>query len=251
MLSVVFLAVGAFVSSPAFGQSPNPSSGKPNSSVMPTYIEEFFLSEAVRNQDKGDLQMTFGVDSRDHLGSNAVLQLEYGLTDRLQVSSEVPYGITAEHYAEVPEGWSSATVGVQYQLVQRRTFTLTAGMGVSFPFNSKSESSWEPSMLVARSFGRLQLHGSVIGEFENGSKSFAYNIASVYPVRRHWFPTLEWNGRRLLGRNAFYATPGVYRHYGRGLEIGVGVPVGIGGVASSGGIVVKITWEFKEDRDRD
>ena len=251
MLSVVFLAVGAFVSTPAFGQSPNPSSGNQNSSVMPTYVEEFFLSEAVKNEDKGELQLTLGVDSRHQLGSNTVLQLEYGLTDRLQLSSEVPYGITAERYAEVPAGWSSAVVGVQYQFVQSRTFALTAGIGVGFPVNSKSEPSWEPTVLVAKSLGKLQLHGSIVAELENESKSFAYNMACAYPIRRHWFGTLEWNARRLLGRNAFYATPGVYRHLDRGLEIGVGVPLGIGGVASFVGIAAKITWEFKEDRGRD
>ncbi len=38
------------------------------------YIEEFFLSDAVRNQDKGELQFTFGVESRQDIGTNAVVR---------------------------------------------------------------------------------------------------------------------------------------------------------------------------------
>ena len=249
MLFLAFLAVGPLVCVPAFGQSPSSSSGNQNSAVIPTYIEEFFLSEAVRNENKGELQLTLSVDSRNQLGSNTVLQLEYGLTDRLQVSAEVPYGITAERYSEVPVGWSSTTAGIQYQFFHDRAFALTAGMGVGFPVSSKGELSWEPTVLAAKSFGKLQLQGSVVAELEKESRSLAYNVASVYPVRRRWFPTLEWNARRVLARNAFYLTPGLYRHFDHGFEVGVGAPLGIGGTASSVGVVGKITWEIDRDRD--
>jgi hypothetical protein len=249
MLSFALLVAGPFGCIPAFGQSPSASAGNANSSVMPTYIEEFFLSEAVKNEDQGELQVTLGADSRNGLGNNTVLQLEYGLTSRLQVSSEVPYGITATRYSEVPAGWSSATVGIQYQFFHDRALALTAGMDVGFPVNSKGELGWEPTVLAAKSFGKLQLQGSVVAEIEKESRSLAYNVASVYPIRKRWFPTLEWNARRILARNAFYVTPGLYRHFDHGFEIGVGAPLGIGGTASSVGVVGKITWEIDRDRD--
>ena len=65
------------------------SQGKP---VIPEYVQEFFLSEAVRSQDKNELQITFAVDSRSSVGNNADIQIEYGLTNRLQLNSEMPYG---------------------------------------------------------------------------------------------------------------------------------------------------------------
>ena len=52
---------------------------------MQIYVKEFFLSDAVRNEDKGELQFTFSEDSRDGIGSNVALELEYGLTRRLQI----------------------------------------------------------------------------------------------------------------------------------------------------------------------
>jgi len=251
MLFLAFLIAGPFVCIPTFCQSPNASPANQNSSVMPTYIEEFFLSEAVKNEDKGELQLTVSADSRNELGSNTVLQLEYGLTGRLQVNSEVPYGITATRYSEVPAGWSSATVGIQYQFFHDRAFALTAGMDVGFPVNAKGELSWEPTVLAAKSFGKLELQGSVVAELGKESKSLAYNVASVYPIRRRWFPSLEWNARRILARNAYYVTPGLYRHFDHGFEVGVGAPLGIGGTASSVGVVGKITWEIDRDRDQD
>ena len=39
------------------------------------YIEEFLLSEAVRNQDKGELQLTLGIDSREGLGRNLTYKM--------------------------------------------------------------------------------------------------------------------------------------------------------------------------------
>jgi hypothetical protein len=59
---------------------------------LPEYVQEFFLSDAVRSQEKGELQITFGVDSRHGSGTNAFVKSEFGLTDRLQLSAEVPYG---------------------------------------------------------------------------------------------------------------------------------------------------------------
>jgi hypothetical protein len=79
--------------------------------------------------------------------------------------------------------------------------------------------------------------------------SLQYNLASVYPVRKRWFPTLEFNGRRLDAKNAFYLTPGLYRHFSHRLEIGMGVPTGVGGVAGRIGVVGKMTWEIGGDKD--
>jgi hypothetical protein len=41
-------------------------------SALPDYIQEFFLSDAVRNQDRGELQLTVGVDSRQKIGISCI-----------------------------------------------------------------------------------------------------------------------------------------------------------------------------------
>jgi hypothetical protein len=219
---------------------------------MPEYIQEFFLSDAVRNEDKGELQFTFGVDARRSLGTNAALQTEYGLTNRLQLNFELPYGFRAGEGSEIPASWSTTTLGLQYQILRSDTrFALSAGMALGVPVKANSQLEYEPTILAAKTFRKLQVHASFVANVEQWKPSFQYNVASVYPVRDRWFPTLEFNGRRLDGKNAFYLTPGLYRHFAHRLEAGIGVPGGLDGVAARVGIVAKVNWEFGGAVDRD
>lgn len=212
---------------------------------IPEYIQEFFLSEAVRNQDQGEFQLTFGTDSRKSVGSNLLLDLEYGLTDRLQLTSETAYGLSATPNAEIPAGWSTTGIGLQYQIIRSNSpFALAAGVSFGVPVKPRAGLEYEPELLAAKTFRVVQVHASLVAEVERGNPSFQYNLASVWIVSHRWFPTLEFNGRRLNGKNGFYITPGIYRHFPHRLEIGAGMPVGIGGVAGPIGIVGKVTWEF-------
>jgi len=215
---------------------------------MPEYVQEFFLSDAVRCQEKGELQFTLATKSRYSVGTNADLEVEYGLTERLQVAIGVPYGIVAhQDEQEIVPGWSSFNVGFLYQLIRRdRPFALSAGIVMDIPLNSQGELGYEPAILLARSFHKLQVHASVISEIEQWKPTFAYNVAAVYPVRHGWFPTFEFNRRRTEA-NSVYVTPGLYRHLGPRTEMGIGIPIGVGGLAESRGIVFKTNWEFGGD----
>jgi hypothetical protein len=215
---------------------------------MQAYVEEFFLSDAVRNQDKGELQFTFATDSRQGLGSNVALQVEYGVTRRLQIDFEVPYGFSASENSEVTTAWSSTSLGLQYQIIRSDSpFALSVGMALGIPMKETATWSLEPTILAAKTFKKVQVHAGFVAELEEWKPSFRYNLASVYPVGRRWFPTVEFNGRRLEGKNAFYLTPGLYRHFNHRLEIGIGIPAGLAGVASSVGLVGKINWELGGD----
>jgi hypothetical protein len=80
-------------------------------------------------------------------------------------------------------------------------------MAFGIPVRSNGEVEYEPTILLAKGFRRLQIHASFVADIEEEKPSFQYNLASVYPVKRHWFPTLEFNGRSLQGDVAFYLTP--------------------------------------------
>lgn len=215
---------------------------------IPEYIQEFFLSEAVRNQDQGEFQFTLGSDKRRGLGSNLDLDIEYGLTDRIQISSETPYGFSAFANSETPLRWSTTSIGLNYQILRNNSpFALTAGMSFGIPVKTGAGTDFEPKLLAAKTFHRVQVHASLIGDVENGDSSLQYNLASIGLVSHRWFPTLEFNGRRLNNQNGFYTTPGLYRHLPHRTEIGVGIPVGISGVAGRVGFISKITWEFGGD----
>lgn len=250
LVTFIFAIAGSVLVAPSHCQSNNTvvrdSQGKP---VMPEYVQEFFLSEAVRSQDENELQITFAVDSRSSVGNSADIQIEYGLTNRLQLNFDMPYGITATERAEIPARWSSTGVGLRYQVIQSdRPFAFSIGMAFGLPIESNSELSYQPIVLAAKTFRKLQLHASFVADVEKHEPSFEYNVACVYPIQHHWFPTMEFNGRRRDAQNAFYLTPGLYRHFNHRLEVGFGVPTGLGGIAGRIGIVGKVNWEFGGER---
>ena len=221
---------------------------------LPVYIEEFFLSDAVRSEEDGELQFTVDASAfRGRGGSmdgdSADLDIEYGLTDRLQLTFETPYGIQSTPTSEIPTSWSTADIGVLYQFIRgNRPFALCAAMGVEAPLTGRGDLAYEPELLLAKAFGRLQIHTSVIPDLGDDT-SLAYNAAAVRPLARHWIPTLEFNGRRDAGVNSFYVTPGIYKHLPHRLEAGIGVPLGAGQHSNSAGVIFKMTWEIGGDKD--
>lgn len=222
---------------------------------LPEYIEEFFLSEAVRSEERGELQLTVGGaafrgrgSSKD--GESVDLDVEFGLTDRLQLGLETPYGIQSTPMSEIPVSWSTTDVSLLYQFIRgNRPFALSGSMGVNTPLTSRGVSSYEPELLIAKAFGKLQIHTSVIPELGGDDTSLEYNAAAVRPFAHHLVPTLEFNGRRNASVNSFYVTPGIYEHLPHRLEMGIAVPLGAGRHSSPLGAVFKMTWEIGGYKD--
>jgi len=211
---------------------------------FPEYVQEFFLSDAVRNQDRGELQVTVGVDSRRDVGTSGNVKVEYGLTRRLQLGFEQSYGNADEQGPRVSPHWGPASAGMQYQIRNSSTFALSVGFVLGIPSAGESKSEFQPTILAARTFRRAQIHATFGAGLGRERPSFQYNLASVFPVHPGWYPTLEFNGRSMDGRNAFYMTPGVYRRIGQQFEFGIGTPFGLSETTGSAGIVAKITLEI-------
>jgi hypothetical protein len=212
---------------------------------MPTYIEEFFRSEAVRSEEKGELQSTLGVEGFRRNGGDAVLEFEYGLTDRLQFSAELPYGFRSTEQAEVPVSWSTVNIGAEYQFVRSsRPMALTAGLAADLPAASRGKFAWEPEILVAKQLSATQLHAGFVADLSSDTREYDYSLASVTNLHSRWFPTLEFNGHHGESGNTFYLTPGIYRHLQHRMEAGFAASAG-----SYFGIVGKVTWEIGGDRD--
>ena len=247
--SILGICLLAGLKCTAMGQvsSPKPAPKAPN--ILPVYIEEFFLSEAVRSEELGELQLTLEGMASSGRGSaadgkSAGLNIEYGMTRRLQLGMEMPYGIQSTAASELPVSWSTLNASLLYQFIRgNHPFALCGAMGVNLPLTSRGSVSYEPEALAAKGFGKLQIHASFIPELSGDEKALAYNVAALRPVVHHLIPTLEFNGRRNSAKNSFYVTPGIYKHLPHRLEMGVGVPAGVGRFSSPVGAVFKVTWE--------
>jgi hypothetical protein len=260
-MRIVCICILSFGSKLVIGQAPGSQPGQPASSTatsngpLPEYIEEFFLSEAVRSEERGELQLTVGGAAFQGRGSSmdgksADLDIEYGVTDRLQLGLEAPYGINSTPTSEIPTRWSTADVSLLYQFIGgNHPFALSGAMGVNAPLTSRGNLSYEPELLIAKAFGKLQIHTSLIPQLGSNDRSLEYNAAAVRPVAHHFIPTLEFNGRRNVGVNSFYVTPGIYKHLPHRLEMGIAMPTGAGRFSSPVGAVFKLTWEIGGDKD--
>jgi len=250
--------IGVTAAAAAQKPAPPPDNGLPPAvsahGPLPEYIEEFFLSEAVRSEERTELQFTVDSaafrgrgDSMD--GDSADLDIEYGLSDRLQLGFEAPYGINSTPTSEIPVSWSAADISVLYQFIRgNHSFALSGAMGMNAPLTRRGDLSYEPELLIAKAFGRLQIHTSFIPELGDGT-SLEYNVAADRPLPHHWIPTLEFNGRRDSGVNSFYVTPGIYKHLPHRFEAGIGVPLGAGPHSNPFGVIFKMTWEIGGDKD--
>jgi hypothetical protein len=240
----------------AICQTPDIKGAQTPKNDFPEYIQEFFLSEAVRSQEKGEVQLTleaaaFRVHQSPADGKSAGFDFEYGITPRLQIGTELPYGIQSTSTSELPVSWSTMNASLLYQFIRsNHPFALSGVLGANFPLTSRGEAGFEPELLAAKAFGTLQIHTSFIPEFSKSEKSLAYNVAAVRPFAHDLRPTLEFSGRRNVGANSFYVTPGIYKHLPHRLEVGAGIPIGANGHSSLVGVVFKMTWEFGGD-DKD
>lgn len=144
-------------------------------------------------------------------------------------------------------------MGVTYQIIRASSpIALSAGFAVEVPTWSGGGFQYSPTIRAAKSFRQLQVHASFAASMRSGENpSFEYNVASVVAIRRHWFPTFEFNDQPLNNKNGVYLTPGLYRHLSNRFELGIGIPVGVAGAARGTGLVSAFNWEFGGVHDSD
>ena len=92
------------------------------------------------------------------------------------------------------------------------------------PLRPGDELGIQPTILLAKSFRRLQIHASASADATEGRPEFEYNLAAVYPLKRRWFPNWEFNSRRAGAITSLYLAPGLYRHVWHRMEMGIGAP---------------------------
>ena len=207
-----------------------PARGEP----LPQLAQELFLAETVYSQDRGEIQLT--LYSRVEDGSHTRLLTEYGVTDRFQLSMKTP---ALERRAGDDEDEKLYEGEVLYALLPAaRPLALSASVEVSFARGEAPQ--WEPMLVAARGWGRLQLHGTAAAELSSGDEAGWGALAGVFDAGRAT-PTLE------LVRSADhedFVVPGLFVHPGSGAELGVGVPVCLSCGRRTEGFRAMLTVEF-------
>jgi hypothetical protein len=226
---LILAALAAALAAGRAAAQQQPARGEP----LPQLAQELFLAELVYPQERGEVQLT--LDSRVEDGTHTRALAEYGVTDRLQLSLNTPV-------LERGAGGGEEDVyeaGVLYALLpSARPFSLSASLEASFARGAAPQ--WEPALIAARGWGRVQLHGTVAGELDGEDQALWGALAGLVDLGRAT-PTLE------LVRSAEhedYVVPGLFVHPRESAEIGAGVPVCLSCTHRTEGFRVMVTLEF-------
>lgn len=193
---------------------PGAAAAQQRPEALPQLAQELFLAENSYVQDRGEVQLT--ALSRLEHGPHTRLLGEYGITDRLQVqvvSPELESGADAEEGEETTVGAAFAVL--PYAAPLAVTVSLEAGLSPDAP------PRWEPGLVAAHRFGRLQLHGALSAELAEGDRTLTGSLAALVAAGR-LTPTLELVNEGDAGR---FVVPGLFAHPRDGVELGVGAPL--------------------------
>ena len=194
-------------------------------------IQEFSFTEAVYLQERREVQATlsyFRTEFDIQVGNSLSLDLEYGITDWIQVSAELENNLlqgTDRNYTS-----HRLEMGTMVRIFNSPRQAATFALDVEFPLNKpdivvegveEDELSYSPSLRYARQFGNTQLHLSGGTELQADETSWFYSAAAVYGTGR-WHPLIEVTGTYQESAD-WYAGTGIAINHLRGWEIIAGV----------------------------
>lgn len=214
-------------------------------------IEELFLGEAVYPQDALELQVTGGLAGARASGATAAaaeLELELGLTDRLQLAAEVPL-VWRSAPAERQVGAGNPELELLYNPLSDRArgLAVSVGVGVMFPALSPAgEDAWgaEAFAVAYKVLGGIHVNLAVAAELELPTEeedeederevALAATLGVFAPIGR-WVPVVEL--RAASGEAPVTVlSAGVLWHPAGEVEVGAALQLGLD-TRSIGGIL--------------
>jgi hypothetical protein len=264
--SILVILFAAFLGSipPAHAQSNNEQQ-----------VQEVFQTELVYPQQKGELQLTTGLTFRKNLRVRLVqvpVSLEYGITDRWQISAQWD-GLNSIHPVLGRPLLRSGdlSIGTKYSFmnVANTNLHLAVGFELGLPSgkrdNPMSEGNveYEPFLIAARDFpgmnnvqiftqlgirlAQSKRQPNALEDEDPAGRELNWNAGFFVPVRRLSITT-EFNlvtNEGIDRKQRHYAlTPGLVWRLPGSWEIGIGAPIGLTRKSSDSSVILKLTREF-------
>ncbi len=235
-------------------------------------LQELFQTETVYSQEKGETQFTFASrfsKSGERKLFEAPVALEYGISDRWQVSLEWAATNRLTTAAGKTRGAGDLQIGTKYSWMNlgRSTFHAAVGFELSVPTGNVEKGlgegnlEYEPYVVIAKDFPRLaglqifsqfgvaftrHVKGPITTHEHEAGKSIEWNNGMFVRYRQVRF-TSEFNWSRSAAENSLYFTPGLVWKLPRNLEFGAGVPIGLTRDTDRFRAIVKLVYEFGGD----
>ena len=249
---------------------------KSRGQIVPQPIQEMFQSNLVYPQEKDEIQFTLFPSfkkSQDAQKIRTLFEVEYGITDALQVIFEWD-GLLYKNPRSNPAiaGVGNIEVGAQYSWMGMGDGNTHFSFGnlIEFPVGPVESGLTEgfleiqPFIVLARDFPEfnqsqvfLEFGFDWVKQARNVPESIApeidnisWNIGAFFPIKL-WRATIEINGNnnKLDGGsiNDIYITPGTIYKLSKEWEIGMATPIGITKTSDDYRVIGYLMWEFELD----
>jgi len=226
--------------------------------------EELAITHSITLQDADELQSSVDFDlykfsqpSSERKYSVAA-EFEYGLTDRWELDTEVPYRFRDFSHGRSVDGIGDVETGVRYGVIplDKGPVALDVGLALGIPAGNRTRDlgegrlTLEPSFTASTWLGpcNVQVNGgwqrAVTNAGDEPQDEFEYNIAILYPVDR-WFFVVEGNGISTRDSTEYYVTPELIWKVVKNVQFLVAVPVGITHESADYGVVASVTLEWE------
>ncbi|WP_437307278.1 hypothetical protein [Sorangium sp. So ce388] len=221
-------------------------------------IEELFLGELAFPQEALELQIASSPAWRRDgrlVRFSIPMQLELGITDRLQIGGELPLELVRNDRG-VAAGLGVVHAGALYSFLDDRALGLTfsAGIEAGLPAGSRelgaSGHALEPFVSLHKTLGSVHLCLSASAEVtlpmarsDTTEIGPGVALAAVLPVG-DLAPTVELAAELDDAASLLFA-PGVRWHPARGLELGAALSLGLGDEAPDLGLLLLVTREIQ------
>lgn len=204
-------------------------------------LNDFFQTESVFNQDRGEWQVKLGADfdkNDDAHTTTLHTGLEYGITDSLQVELDhTPYVRIKpqDDTAETVDGQGNTSIGLKKNWMHIGDSANSVAVGYEHEFangnedisgdDAKDKDSDDIYITAAHDLsksGNTQATLQVGTERSNGANETYANLAAFHATGKQ-----VWVGEYNWSEAESWLTPGVFWKPHKGLDLGVGVGIGV------------------------
>jgi Putative MetA-pathway of phenol degradation len=222
---------------------------------------ELAISESIVMTDRDEMYASPAIEffrlpdeKRLTVGS----EFAYGLTDRLQIATTVPYVFLDPDHDDDADGIGDVSVESRYAVIDYREhpFGLDVGFGLETPTGDERHDLGEGRTSSELSFTASAWLGPVDAQINAGwdhalddggdepKDEAEYNVALVYPIGG-WFLVLEGNGESNHESTKYYVTPEVIWKPTEHLQLRVAAPCPVTHDAGDYGVIAGFTVEFE------
>lgn len=206
--------------------------------------------------EKGELETTFGVSFEDENSQETVeltVEVDYGVTDWLEVGVQVPYLFLLPKPKEEKEidGLGDVTLSISLSLLAEHPFWVSTSLDVTLDTGDGHGSNdfgagvvqWSPSITMDLAAGNSEWVLGIGGEFGDRISVFVFEVTLAYPIDE-LVPSIGVEGSLDGDEKEVFLVPGVGFPIAEDVEFGIEVPIGLTSVSSDWKVGIQVTVGF-------